>query len=107
MARERNSASIVRTFRLDNVHHLRDHISCAANDHFVTNAQTQTFNFIGIVQSRITHQHARNLHRFETCNRGDRSRPPNLELHVANKRHLLLRREFKSHRPARRAGDKA
>ena len=82
--------------------HLRNNIARATNHHFVTNPQAQTFNLIGVMQRGVTHQHARDLHRLKTGDRGNGARTADLELHVANEGHLFLSRKLKRHRPARR-----
>ncbi|SAJ28076.1 Uncharacterised protein [Enterobacter cloacae] len=102
-----DGTGIGRTFRLHNVNHLWDHVARAANHHFVTNAQAQAGNFIGVMQRGVTYQHASHLHRLQTRHRRNRPRTPYLKLHVANEGHLLLRRELKGYRPARRTGHKS
>ncbi|MNZ48066.1 hypothetical protein D3C78_658020 [compost metagenome] len=107
MGRENNLTGIVRALRLHDVNDLRNDITCTADNDFIANTQAQAGNFVGIVQSRVADQHARDLHRFKARNRRDSACAPYLELHVAHKGHLLLCREFKRDSPARRAGDKA
>jgi hypothetical protein len=58
------------------------------------------------MQRGITHQHAGDMDRLQTRHRRNRPGTAHLELHVADEGHLLLCRELKRHRPARRAGHK-
>ena len=59
------------------------------------------------MQRGVTHQHAGHLYGLQTSDRRNRPRTSHLELHVADEGHLLLSRELKRHRPARRARHKA
>ncbi len=107
VGREYDVAGIFRTFRKHHVYHLRDHISGAADHDLVANTQAKTFDFVSVMQRGVADQHTGNLNRFETRNGRDSPGPAHLKLHVAYKRHLLLRRKFKGHSPAWRARHKA
>ena len=99
-----------RLFRTLGKHHvddLRDHIARPANNNFIANTQPQTIDFIGIMQGGVTDQYPGNLNRLKTSDGRNRPGTSDLKLNIAYKGHLLLRRELKRHRPARRARDKA
>ena len=95
----------IRTLRLHHIDHLGNHIACTTNHDFIANAQTKTGDFIRIMQRGITHQHACDMYRLQPRNRGNCPRTSHLKFDVTNKRHLLLGREFESHRPTRRASN--
>ncbi|SUX66681.1 Uncharacterised protein [Citrobacter amalonaticus] len=95
MRRKCYRTRVVRTFGKHHVDHLRNNIASTANYHLIANAQAKTFDFIGIMQRGVTHQHTRDLYRFKTRNGSNCSGASDLELHVTNKGHLFLRREFK------------
>src|SRR5438552_3600648 len=60
-----------------------------------------------IVQRDVLHDHAADAHRLQFADRRERSRPPDLDLDVAQHRHGALGREFVRNGPARRARDEA
>ena len=101
-----NFTRIVRALGKHHIDDLRDHIARPANNDFIANTQPQTIDFIGIMQSGVTDQNPGNLNRLKTSDGRNRPGTSDLKLNIANKGHLLLRRELKGHRPARRAGNK-
>ena len=107
MGREDYLSRLLRTLGEYDVNDLRNHVPRAANHHLIANSQPQALYFIGVVQSSITHQNTGHMHRLQASHRGDGSGTPHLKLDVAHESHLLLRRELKRHRPARRAGHKS
>src|SRR5215217_152919 len=64
-------------------------------------------DIILVVQRDILHDHAADADRFELPDRRERSRPPDLDLDVAQHRHGALSREFVRNGPARRPRDEA
>ena len=101
-----NFTRIVRALGKHDIHYLRDDIARTANDDFIAYTQTKTLNFIRIVQGGVTDQHPGNLNWLKAGDRRNRPGASNLKLNITYEGHLLLRRELKGHRPARRAGNK-
>ena len=91
----------------DYLHHLRNHITGAADDHRVADHQAQTRDFVHVVQRGVGHGDAGDLHRFQTRHRSHRTGAADLEFHVEQLGEFFHRREFVRDRPARLAGAEA
>ena len=91
----------------DDLHHLRNHVARAADNHGIADHQPQSRDFVHVVQGRIGHGNTRDLDRFQARHRGDRAGASDLELDVEQFRELFHRREFVRDGPARLARTEA
>ncbi len=91
----------------DHLHHLRDHVAGAADDHGVADHQAQARHFVHVVQGGVGHGDAGHLHRLQARHRGHGAGAADLEFHVEQFGELLAGRELVGDGPARLAGAEA
>lgn len=81
--------------------YLRDHIPRPLNDHSIADAQILTSDVLLVVEGRELDGRTADGHGLEHRERNERTGPADVDLDVAQRRHLRRRREFESNRPAR------
>ena len=84
---------------------LRDHVAGALQHDRVADADVLARDLVLVVQRRILHQHAADIHRLQPRHRRQRAGAADLDSDVLQHRHRLLGRELPRDRPARRAPD--
>jgi hypothetical protein len=105
--RQSHLARVPRAQIRHHAHHFRDHVAGAAHHHRVADAHVLARQLVHVVQRHVADRNAADEHRLEARHGRERTGAPDLELHVAHDRGLLLRRELVRNGPARRAGDEA
>ncbi|MCY1395913.1 hypothetical protein D9M71_108690 [compost metagenome] len=106
-AGHRNRTGVRRAALGHHLHHLRDHVAGAADDHRVADHQAQARHFVHVVQGGVGDRHASHLHRLQACHRGHRAGAADLEFHVEQLGELFLRRELVGNGPMRGARPEA
>ncbi len=86
-------------------HDFRNHVAGATHDHGIADAHVEPRDLVGVVQRRIRHGDAADLHRREARGRRRRARAADVDFDRLDGRLLFLRRELVRDRPARRAAD--
>ena len=84
---------------------LRDHVAGALQHHRVADPDVLARDLVLVVQGRVLHQHAADIHRLQPCDRRQRAGAADLDADILQHGHCLLGRELPGDRPARRAAD--
>ncbi len=87
----------------NHLHHLRDHIPGAADNHGIADHHAQPRDFVHVVQGGIGYRHACDLDRLEPCHWRHRTGATHLKLDVQQLGQLLHGRKLVGNRPARLA----
>jgi hypothetical protein len=82
---------------------VRNHVAGALDQHGIAGAEIFAADFVQVMQRRVRNRNARELHRLEFRDRGQRTDPADLDLDSFDNRFRLLRFELVSDRPARRS----
>lgn len=67
---------------LEHPQDLRNDISCTMQLYNVADAEILAFDFVFIVQGRVCHQHATDIHRLQPSARCERTGPANLDFNI-------------------------
>ena len=86
---------------------LRDHVAGALQHDGVADADVLAGDLVLVVQRRVLHQHAADIHRLEPRDRRQRAGAADLDADVLQHGHRLFGGELPGDRPARRAADEA
>ncbi|MNZ54724.1 hypothetical protein D3C78_726350 [compost metagenome] len=105
--RNRHGPRIGRTALEHHLHHLRNHVAGAADDHRIADHQPQARHLVHVVQGGVGHGDASHLHRSQARHRGHRTGATDLELDVEQLGQLLLGGKLVGDGPAWLAGAKA
>ncbi len=87
----------------NHTHHFGNHVARAAYDHAVAHANVEARDLVGIVQGRVGHGDACDLHRPQARHRRRSAGTPDLDVDGFDHGRLLLGRKLVCKRPARRA----
>ena len=103
--REYHRARVLRPPLLHHRGNLRYDVARAPYDDRVADHDAKPLELLLVVEGRALDGYPAHPHRIQDGDRRNRAGTPDLEAHVAEHSHLLLRRELVGDGPARRAGD--
>ena len=102
--RHLDGPGIRRPLRLDHLHHLRDDVASAVDEHGIADAQIESRNLVHVVQRRVGDGDPANEYRLELGDRRDGTRSADLEVDIHEHGARLLRGVFVGDGPTRLAG---